>query len=474
MAQQKLKHRIAHLKKDEFKRSLGIFDLFAVGYGDLGSSIYYALGVTAYFALGATPIAMAIAGLVFVCTSLTYAEMTAATKATGGAASFAREAFNDLISFIAGWGLLLDYIVTIAISIFSIAPYLAFWHKAFTIPSFHLGFSVSLVAILLLLNVSGSKHSTRTSLVLTSFALCTQFVIILLAVFTLDDFTQVFEHLRIGVKNVKWSPNWGDFLKGTAMAMVAYTGIESIAQLGSETRKPIKTLPRAVMGVMSVLIAMYLGISIVGLAAMTPKALGTTYLQDPLAGIAASLPFGSHFMGPWVGLLAAMLLFVAGNAGLLGASRLAFNMGEYYQLPRMFHKTHPRFKTPHFSLMIFALLASLVILASRGSLHFLADLYNFGAMLAFFSAHISLIAFRIKHPNLNRPFRAPLNIHFGSVSLPLTAIVGGLATLCCLGPRRCDKASGAHSWPFLDGSRACDVLHLPRPQKNCSHGTSPN
>jgi APA family basic amino acid/polyamine antiporter len=425
----RVKHRVAQLAKGGLKRSLGISDLFAVGYGDLGSSIYYALGLTAYFALGATPIAMALAALVFACTSLTYAEMTAISKAEGGgSASFARVAFNDLVSFVAGWGLLLDYIVTIAISIFSIAPYLAFWHSAFTETSFHLGFSVMLVAILLLLNLSGTKHSTRVSIALTGFTLCTQFLIVLIALLTLKDFGKVFEEMRIGISNVSWSPSWVDFWKGTAMAMVAFTGIESIAQLGSETRRPIKTLPRAVMGVMGVLIAMYMGISIVGLGAVTPQELGTTYLQDPLAGITQSLPFGSKLLGPWVGILAACLLFVAGNAGLLGASRLAYNMGEYYQLPRIFHKTHSRFKTPYISLIIFAGLAAIVILASRGKLHFLADLYNFGAMIAFCSAHLSLIALRIKEPELERPFRSPLNIRFGKSSIPLTAIIGALAT----------------------------------------------
>ena len=115
---------IPQIDKGTLKRVLGVFDLFAIGYGDLGSSIYYALGVTALFALGATPIAMILAGIVFICTALSYAEMSAAFHESGGSASYARHAFNDLVSFIAGWGLLLDYIVTIAISAFTVGPYL--------------------------------------------------------------------------------------------------------------------------------------------------------------------------------------------------------------------------------------------------------------------------------------------------------------------------------------------------------------
>src|SRR5690606_35888965 len=124
----------------------------------------------------------------------------------------------------------------------------------------------------------------------------------------------VIHHIRVGVPNVDWSPSWGDFWKGTAMAMVAYTGIESIAQLGAEAKRPAKTVPRAVVLTMFVLLFMYIGISIVALSAIAPKVLGTKYLEDPLAGVVQALPFGSAVLAPWIGLLAAILLFVASNA----------------------------------------------------------------------------------------------------------------------------------------------------------------
>lgn len=421
--------RIARLEKNGMIRKLGVADLFAVGYGDLGSSIFYALGITTFFALGAAPISLLLAGIVFVCTSLTYAEMTAALKDSGGSASFARMAFNDLISFAAGWGLLLDFVVTIAISIFSISSYLTFLYSGLSVTSTHIGFSIGLIGILYLMNFFGTHQSTRISIFLTGFALVTQFLVLIIGLFGGIDFIEVFSHMRINVNEI-WSPTWSEFWKGTAMAMVAYTGIEAIAALGGETKNPIKTLPRAVLIVMSVLIFMYMAIAVVGLGLLTPGQLGGEYLNNPIAGIVAHLPVGSRLLGPLIGILAAALLFVAGNAGLMGASRLAFNMGEYYQLPNFFYQINKRFRTPTISLAIFALFASLVILSSRGNLHFLADLYNFGAMLAFFSAHVSLIALRIKQPDLVRPFRAPLNIRISkTASIPLTAVIGAMATL---------------------------------------------
>lgn len=419
---------IVQMEKNILKRVLGVFDLFAIGYGDLGSSIYYALGITALYALGATPIALGLAGLVFVCTSLTYAEMTSTFHDTGGSASFARRAFNDLVSFIAGWGLLLDYIVTIAISAFAVAPYLSYFFPDLKNVPIQIVFTVGLITLLFILNVFGIRQSTRISLALMALTVITQLIIIAIGLGFLFDIKFVLEHIRINVPNVDWSPSWGDFWKGTAMAMVAYTGIESIAQLSAETRRPAKTVPRAVVLTMFVLLFMYIGISVVALSAIAPKELGTKYLEDPLAGVVQALPFGSAVLSPWIGLLAAIILFVASNAGLVGASRLAYNLGDYYQLPRIVTRLNPRFRTPVIALALFAVLASFVVIASDGDMGFLADLYNFGAMIAFFSAHMSLIVMRIKKPDLVRPFKIPLNISFGKFSLPISAIIGALAT----------------------------------------------
>jgi APA family basic amino acid/polyamine antiporter len=423
-----MKEKITQIDRGSMKRVLKIFDVFAIGFGDMGSSIYYALGITAFYALGATPIALLLAGIVFICTALTYAEMTSIFLDSGGSASYARKTFNDFISFIAGWGLLLDFIVTIAISAFAIAPYLSYFFPLLMKPEFKVGLSCLIILWLLFLNIRGIKESTRISLILTTITISTQVLIVIFALFTVVDFGAFIEHLKIGGTNMDWSPSWDNFFHGVAMAMVAYTGIESMAQLSSETKKPEKTIPRAIMLAMFVLIIMYLGISLVALSVLTPKQLSTTYLDDPISGIVVHLPYIGSFLGPWIGILAAVILLVAANAGLIGSSRLAFNMGEFFQLPRFFYRLHKKQQTPYISLCFFSFCAMLILIASRGELSFLADLYNFGAMLAFFSAHISLIVHRIKFPDVERPFKVKGNITFGKVKIPITAIIGALAT----------------------------------------------
>lgn len=425
---------VFHLEKKSLKRALGVSDLFAIGYGDVGSSIYYALGATALFALGATPVAMAIAGFVFICTGLTYAELSSTFPEPGGSATFSRYAFNDLISFIAGWGLLLDYVVTIAISAFAIPPYMSYVSKLMGFPGVesttaHVLITLLIIFFLFLINWVGIRYSSRFSMILAVVTILSQLFIIVFASLLLLNLKFVFSHLQIGLGN-DWSPTWWEFLKGTAMAMVAYTGIEAITQLAAETKKPGTTIPRAIKWTMVTLIVLYFGISVVGFSVVSPRELGTTYLQDPVAGIVAQFPIGGALLAPWIGLIAAIILLIAANAGLIGCSRLIFSMGEYYQVPHLFYRLHERFRTPYVSLGFFALAAGLVVIASRGQMLFLADLYNFGAQIAFFSAHMSLLMLRIKRPELERPYRAPFNIPIGKNRyLPLTALIGAVATL---------------------------------------------
>src|SRR2546430_14971339 len=115
-------------RDESLSRVYGVGALFSAAYGNVGSSIYYALGVTAAFALGLTPVAFVIAGLIFMFTAASYTEATVMYPEAGGSSSFARHAFNELISFIAAWGQMLNYIITVAISAFFVPHYLAvFW-----------------------------------------------------------------------------------------------------------------------------------------------------------------------------------------------------------------------------------------------------------------------------------------------------------------------------------------------------------
>lgn len=480
----------------ELQRVLGWPALYSAAYGNVGSSIYYALGVVAAFALGLSPIVFMLAGLLFALTAFSYAEATAAVPEAGGSSSFARRSFNELASFGAGWALTLDYIITIAISAFFVPNYLAVFFPVLKHwPANSIG-GIIVVLFLVIMNIIGVKESSGLNIFLAILDLITQVMLAVIGVFLLLSPETL-------VNNVHWgvAPTWNNLLYGVSIAMVAYTGIETVSNLAEEAKKPHRDVPKSIMLVLVTVLAVYAAISVISLSVMpvheafkdpatksvvatiksdgqvveepakgdstdnaaAPPVIGTLndqgqvinqagqvvqiagertwvtdlsekWLEDPIMGIvkdqdrgiASHWPLVAKIMAGWVGVLAATILLIATNAGILGISRLTYSMGQHKQLPPIFNKVHSRFHTPYTSIIIFGVVASLLLLPGRVEL--LADLYSFGAMISFTIAHISVVALRIKEPYLGRPFKAPLNIQFGEISIPVTAILGGIGT----------------------------------------------
>ena len=161
-------------RDESLSRVHGVGALFSAAYGNVGSSIYYALGVTAAFALGLTPVAFVISGLIFAATAATYAEATVMYPEAGGSSSFARHAFNELVSFVAAWGQMLNYTITVAISAFFVPHYLAvFWPWLGSSPGDIIG-GAALIVALALINIRGTEESAKLNLVLAVADLATQ------------------------------------------------------------------------------------------------------------------------------------------------------------------------------------------------------------------------------------------------------------------------------------------------------------
>src|SRR6059036_2075817 len=151
-------------RQQGLERVLGTPALFSTAYGDVGSSIYYALGLTASFALGLTPVVFVIAGIFFVCTAATYAEGTVRFPEAGGSSSFARHAFNEVVSFGAGWAQMLNYVITVAISVIFVPHYLSiFWGPLKQNPWDIVGGAL-VIALLVLLNIVGIQESARVNI----------------------------------------------------------------------------------------------------------------------------------------------------------------------------------------------------------------------------------------------------------------------------------------------------------------------
>jgi APA family basic amino acid/polyamine antiporter len=423
---------MARLTEHGLRRSVGVPGLFATAYGNVGSSIYYALGLVAAHALGLTPLVFLFAGALFVLTAKTYAEGASMYPEAGGSSSFARHAFNELVSFFAGWALTLDYIITIAISAFFVPHYLGAFFPALTHnPGDIIGGLVT-IALLAALNIRGLGESAKLNLFLAVADLCTQVLLVLLGVVLVLNPSLLIDQVHLGTV-----PSWSEVIFALSVAMVAYTGIETVSNMAEEAKDPGHDIPKAVNLVLLAVLGVYAGISVVALSALPvvehaghfSTALGTTYENDPVLGIVSRL--GLHgtvltIARDYVGVLAATILFIATNAGLIGISRLSWSLSEHRQLPSIFSRLHASFRTPWFTIVFFSVLAGVLILPGETSL--LGNLYSFGAMLSFTTAHVAVIALRVKKPDQERPYRMPWNVRIRGSTIPLTAVLGAIGT----------------------------------------------
>jgi APA family basic amino acid/polyamine antiporter len=428
------------------ERVLGTRALASTAYGDVGSSIYYALGLVAIFALGMTPIVYLVAGLFFVATAMTYAEATANFPEAGGASSFARRAFNELASFIAGWAQVLNYVITVSISAFFVPHYLAvFWAPLGHSPGDIVG-GIAIVVGLTTLNVVGVRESARINFVLALIDFATQLLLVGLGIALVLNVDTLIHNVHLGV-----APRWNDLAVSIPVAMISYTGLETISNMSEEARMPRLIVPRAYKVLVVAVLAIYAFLPAVALSAMpvthaggeysTP--LATTFAGDPILGIVENMNLGVLLepMRIYVGVLAATILLVAANAGTIGVSRLTYSLGQHQQLPEPMRRISPRSRTPVVALVVFGVFACCAMLPGKET--FLGNMYAYGAMLSFTTAHVSLIALRWRLAR-NRMrklpgdvevregeqawYRAPLNVRVRGIDVPLFAVAGGLLT----------------------------------------------
>jgi APA family basic amino acid/polyamine antiporter len=429
---------MARRRLEGLERVLGANALFSTAYGNVGSSIYYALGLVASYALGLTPIVFIITGFFFFCTAASYAEATTMYPEAGGSSSFARRAFNEFWSFIAAWAQMLTYVATIAISAFFVPHYLGglFWNYLRHSPG-DIIFACVVIALLAGINVFGAKESTSINILLAVIDFATQLLLVVAGVFLVLDPQVLVDNVHFGV-----APEWSDFILAIPIGMLAYTGIETISNMSEEARDEAKTIPTAINRVRIAVFAIYFTLPAVALSALpvTQNAQGEYqtllglpedkggFAGDPILGVVRHMDLGpvQNIGELYVGLLAATILFLATNAGLIGVSRLVYSMGIHRQMPDALRRLHPRFRTPWIGILVFSTFAILVVLP--GEEVFLGAIYSFGALLSFTMAHAAVFRLRITAPDYPRPYRGPGNVRVRGYDVPLFALVGGSFT----------------------------------------------
>jgi APA family basic amino acid/polyamine antiporter len=333
---------------------------------------------------------------------------------------------------------MLNYIITIAISAFFVPHYLSiFWAPLKQNPWDIIGGS-AVIVVLVLLNVVGIQESARLNIFLALVDFATQLLLVLLG------FVLIFSPHTL-TANIHWgaAPTWSDFFLAIPVGMIAYTGIETVSNLAEEARDPVRSIPRSIRWVAIAVFAIYFTLPLIALSALPVERIHgelTTLLalkpedggfqNDPVLGLVENLGISGTVLDVlkvYVGILAATILFIATNAGIIGASRITYSMATYRQLPEVFRRLHPKFKTPWLSLIVFAGFVSILVLLP-GQTSFLGTMYSFGAMLSFTVAHAAIVQLRRRYRDEELVFRARPNLHFRGVEWPLFALFGGIAT----------------------------------------------
>jgi APA family basic amino acid/polyamine antiporter len=417
------------------RRELDAKALYSVAYGEIASSIYFALGVLATRALGFTPLILLLVGGLFLIVSFSYAEGVAALPETGGAATFVRRASNDLAGFLTGWALFLDYLIVIALSALFLPHYLAGAFQSETLDRRPWDIVVGICTILFVASIRLFRRPSLYGIgfIVPALDLLTQVLLVALG------FGLIFStHALTHGTSLGHHPSWHAIMFSLPLAMLAFTGLETVANLAQEARRPGVDLPRSVFGGIATVVTTSVLIAIVALSAFPGPhtLLGTRWLHAPLLGIAARLrselpyPLGD-IVRFYVGVTGALILLAAITTSVSGFSRLAFSLGEHGQLPRAFGRVSRRAHVSPYAIVSAAAISCAIVGLTQVYGHdvtFLASLFSFGVLLAFTAAQLAVIKLRYDEPDLPRPFRAPFSVKIGRADVPVPAIVGSIGT----------------------------------------------
>jgi basic amino acid/polyamine antiporter, APA family len=410
------------------RRSIGSPILFVIVYTSLASAIYFSLGVIAGHALGLTPLVFLLAALFFALTATTYAEGASMHQERSGSTVFARYAFNELVSFVAGWAILLDYIILIAVTAYSATQYLKVFWSPLGDRGEALGLALAFIAFVVLSNIRGlgGRRARRVGLlVIADLALQALIVVVGLALFFSP-------HTLLSPIHLGTAPKWSDLVFALTVAVIAFTSLESAAGVAGEVRISRGALKRVVGAGTGIVVVLYAGIALVAVTALPVHnghtELATRYLNDPMVGVVAHMR--PHWLAETfkylVGGLGALTLVAAANSAMLGLSRLAYSLSTNRQIPSVLGRLHPTRSTPYVLIIIAGLIAAGLVVPE--DLDFLVGIYAFGAMLAFTIAHVSVCRLRYLDPDRDRPFRVPLSVRVRGGELPLPAAFGAFVS----------------------------------------------
>jgi len=399
------------------KRALGALDLTLLGIGAIvGAGIFVLTGVAAAkYAGPAIVLSFVVAGFACAMAALCYAEFAAMIPIAGSAYSYSYATMGELVGWIIGWDLVLEYAVAAAAVAVGWSGYLkvildglglhipdALSHA----PGSYPGAIANLPALVIVLLITavlyvGISESARLNSIIVGVKLVVIGIVIVVGARFIEP--------------ANWSPfapmGWSGVMKGGAVIFFAYIGFDAVSTAAEEVVNPKRDLPLGILGSLSVCTILYILVAAV-LTGMVPAA--RIDVNAPLAS--AFVIRGLHAvsgiisLGAVAGLTSVMLVM------MLGQSRIFFAMSRDGLLPPAFSRVHPRFQTPYIPTVLTGIAVG--VAAALLPIQEIAELTNIGTLFAFVLVCLGVWILRRLEPEMHRPFRAPL--------VPLVPILGVL------------------------------------------------
>lgn len=394
---------------DGLARRLGLREAMAIGLGSMiGAGVFSVWAPAAEVAGAGLLLGLCLAGLVALCNATSSAQLAAQFPTSGGTYVYGRELLGPWPGFLAGWAFVVGKIASSAAMALTFAAYVApvAWQKPV---------AVSAVVVLAVVNSLGVTRTAAMTQALVAMSLVALTVVVTIG----------FGHPAVAgpFTGAVWTP-W-DVLQSAGFLFFAFAGYARVATMGEEVSNPERTIPRAIIGSLVVVLAIYLLVGVSALGSLGPAVLANS--TAPLADVAALA--GAGWPVPLVRVGATAAALGALLAMLAGIGRTALAMARTGDLPRWFAAVHPRFLVPHRAELTIGVLVCVLVLVTdlRGAIGF----SSFGVLLYYLIANLSAL----RQPTQRRRYPRPLAIGGAVgcvlivVTLPPASVLAGAAVL---------------------------------------------
>lgn len=427
-------------------RDLSFLSATLMGIGaTVGAGIFVLFGYAAGAAGPAVLLAILLNGLVAGLTAVTYADLGTTFPEAGGGYLWVREALPGPAAFAAGWTVWFGHMVAGAVAALGFGHYVAWgleangWLGTLSRQEAAIFLGLAVTSVFVAIGFFGIHTRRRTGVGVSSFVKIA--ILVVLVAFGLLAIA------RTPTRNLFpfFAEGTGGVLSAMALTFVAFEGFEVIAQAGEEVRDPERTIPRAMFLSLAIVVALYLVVAFVALAAVAPPAGETAWgflgadARAPIAIVEVGRQVFPWLGGPLVAFAGLVATLVAIDTTVFSASRLSFAMGRDGVLPKSLGRVHQTYRAPSTAILasgvvtfFLVLLADLRVVGATASLSFL---------FAFVLVNVSLIRWRLKHPEVRRGFTAPL--------FPLFPILGIAANLVLIVYLATDPGVGRLAWTVM-------------------------